>query len=132
MVFYDPPFFLRSYLVHNYNMSSSAMVFGIKKFDGRIIFVLWKIQVNIMLIQSELHNVLANTWTLVVIDARCVVKLCRLLENFLRKPTWRWRLHYIFQHGFDMETFFLKWFGFKWSIIFMVEYGGSFELGLSV
>ena len=37
---------------------SSAMKFDIEKFDGRINFGLWKVQVNDVLTPSELHKAL--------------------------------------------------------------------------
>ncbi|MED6160758.1 hypothetical protein PIB30_054391 [Stylosanthes scabra] len=36
---------------------SSAMKFDIEKFDGRMVFDLWQVQVNDVLIQSEIHKV---------------------------------------------------------------------------
>ncbi|WJX56676.1 hypothetical protein P8452_42313 [Trifolium repens] len=63
---------------------SSAMKFDIKKFDGRINFGLWKVQVNDVLIQSGLHKAIkGNTskmetdkWEELDLRAASKIRLC--------------------------------------------------------
>lgn len=69
---------------------SSAMKFDIEKFDGRINFGLWKIQVKDVLIQSGLHKALkgntsnmeAEKWEELDLRAASAIRLC-LAKNVL-------------------------------------------------
>jgi hypothetical protein len=69
---------------------SSAMKFDIEKFDGRINFGLWKVQVNDVLIQSGLHKALkgntskmeADKWEELDLRAASAIRLC-LAKNVL-------------------------------------------------
>jgi len=63
---------------------SSAMKFDIEKFDGRINFGLWKVQVKDVLIQSGLHKALkgntskmeADKWEELDLRAASAIRLC--------------------------------------------------------
>ena len=63
---------------------SSEIKFDIEKFDGRINFALWKIQVKDVLIQSGLHNALkGNTskmeddkWEELDLRAASAIRMC--------------------------------------------------------
>ncbi|WJX28761.1 hypothetical protein P8452_17440 [Trifolium repens] len=69
---------------------SSAMKFDIEKFDGRINFDMWKVQVNDVLIQSGLHKALkgntskmeADKWEELDLRAASAIHLC-LANNVL-------------------------------------------------
>jgi hypothetical protein len=66
------------------------MKFDIEKFDGRINFGLWKVQVNDVLIQSGLHKALkgntskmeADKWEELDLRAASAIRLC-LAKNVL-------------------------------------------------
>jgi len=69
---------------------SSAMKFDIEKFDGRIKFGLWKVQVKDVLIQSGLHKAMkentskmeVDKWEELDLRATIAIRLC-LAKNVL-------------------------------------------------
>ncbi|MED6172224.1 hypothetical protein PIB30_048077 [Stylosanthes scabra] len=98
---------------------SSVMKFDVEKFDRRMVFSLWQVQVNDVLIQSGLHK-MRKVWaycpsgassakgskiayvaslveryddileSLRDVSSCCVmVELCQWLRNFQGKPTWK-------------------------------------------
>lgn len=46
----------------------SPMRFDVEKFDGRINFGLWQVQVKDVLIQSGLHNAVREVWACVQVE----------------------------------------------------------------
>jgi len=70
---------------------SSAMKFDIEKFDGRINFGLWKVQVKDVLIQSGLHKALkgntskmeADKWEELDLRATSAIRLCLAKNVFV-------------------------------------------------
>ncbi|RYR04180.1 hypothetical protein Ahy_B06g083779 [Arachis hypogaea] len=127
---------------------SSAMKLEIEKFDGRINFGLWQIQVKNVLIQSGLHKALKEkisedkkyphgitalpwiriscgnrvhncTWALVGVEMQG-----RWLKNFQEKPIWK--LHHEFSARFRSVPRRNAWSGLIPSeYTFMVEYDSS-------
>ena len=115
---------------------SSAVKLEIEKFDGRINFGLWQVQVKDVLIQSGLHKALKDKDELWQLgpqlhtgigwrwDARCVAELGRWLKNFQEKPIWK--LHHEFSARFRSVPRRNAWSGLIPSeYTFMVEYDSS-------
>ncbi|RYR65416.1 hypothetical protein Ahy_A03g011348 [Arachis hypogaea] len=91
---------------------SSAVKLEIEKFDGRINFGLWQIQVKDVLIQSGLHKALKEKIS------------GRWLKNFQEKPIWK--LHHEFSARFRSVPRRNAWSGLIPSeYTFMVEYDSS-------